>query len=244
MRSRVVVLGLGVSLLSSAVVSRSAHANTNAVVIQRAVVLTALKACAIQMVITSIVNNQTNGAEALTLDGVKIAGIAKIALLGSALANKPFLIASPAFEAETGQTADETISDESCEKLTPGKELIFKGSFGPTAGMATIPAGFGLNTAVLWNAAGLLVDLQVNSVQLLRYAAALILVGNGPLLGAIAASNGGGGCSYVPIAAGGSGLVALAVLGMSLVAARARRQPARRARTAATMPSQRAAPKS
>jgi MYXO-CTERM domain-containing protein len=223
MRSRVVVLGLGV-VLAVAAAARPAQANVNAVVIQRAVVLSALKACAVQMMITGIVNNQTNGTEALLINGVKIAGIARLAALGVALSNKPFLVASPAFEAETGETADETISDTDCEKLTPGTTLDFRGSFGPIAGTATLPAGFGLNTAMLWNASGLLVDLAINSVQLLRFAAALILVGNGPLVGAAVASS--GGCAHAPPADGrGSSPAAAALLGLGVVvAARTRRR--------------------
>lgn len=221
MKSRVVGLGLGVSLFLSVFAARPARANVDSVVIQRAVVLTALKACAIQMVISHVVNNQTNGSEALLLNGVKVAGIARIVALGLALQGRPFLIASPAFEAETGETGDETISDADCEKLTPDAELSFRGSFGNTAGTARIPASWAVQTAVVWTQAGLLVNLLANSVQLARYTAALILLGNGPLVAALAASSGGGGgggCAYAPASAA-AGWGATAVLGLSLAAA-------------------------
>lgn len=219
MKSRVVVLGLGVSLLMSVAAARPARANADAAVIQRAVVLTALKACAIQMVLTHVVNNQTNGSEALLLNGTKVAGIARIVALGLALQGKPFLIASPAFEAETGETADETISDADCEKL-PNAELTFRGSFGNTAATATVPATWAVQTAVVWTQAGLLVNLLANSVQFARYTAALILLGNGPLVAALSASSGGGGggCAYAPASAA-AGWGATAVLGLSLSAA-------------------------
>lgn len=220
MKSRVVVLGLGVSLLMSVAAARPARANADTAVIQRAVVLTTLKACAIQMVLSHVVNNQTNGSEALLLNGVKVAGIARIVALGLALQGKPFLIASPAFEAETGETGDETISDADCEKLTPGAELTFRGSFGNTAGAATIPTAWAVQTAVVWTQAGLLVNLLANSVQFARYTAALILLGNGPLVAALSASSGGGGggCAYAPASAA-AGWGATAVLGLSLAAA-------------------------
>jgi hypothetical protein len=226
MKSRVVALGVGVFLMVSAAAARPARADTNKVQFQRAVVLTTLKACAIQLMITSIVNNQTNGSEAVTIDGVKIAGIARLAALGAALANKPFLVASPAFEAETGETADETISDADCEKLTPGTKLAFRGSFGNEAGSATIPTGFALNTAVVWTSNNLLVNLLVNSLQLARFVAALIVLGNGPLVAEIVASSGGGGgCAYAPIAAGTEALAALALLAI-VIASRTRRSRA------------------
>jgi hypothetical protein len=222
MKSRVVVLGLGVSLLLSVAAARPARANADAVQIQRAVVLTTLRACAIQMAVTHIVNNQTNGSEALLLNGVKIAGIARIAALGLALQGKSFLVASPAFEAETGETADETISDDDCEKLTPGAKLEFRGSFGNMAGSATLPNEWAVQKAIIWTSGGLLVDLLINSIQLVRFAAALILVGNGPLLAAIAASSGGGGgCSVAAVST--LGWAAILALTFAFVLAARRR---------------------
>jgi hypothetical protein len=220
MKARVVGFAVGVSLLLSVAAARPARANADAVVFQRAVALTALKACAIQMVVSHIVNNQTNGSEALMLNGVKIAGIARIAALGLALQGKSFLIASPAFEAETGETADETISDADCEKLTPDAELTFRGSFGNTAGTAKIPTAWAAQTAVIWSQGGLLVSLLANSVQLARLRAALIILGSGPLVAEILASSGGGGggCAYAPESAA-AGWGATAVLGLSLSAA-------------------------
>jgi hypothetical protein len=234
MKARVVGFAVGVSLLLSVVAARPARANADAVIMQRAVVLTALKACAIQMVVSHIVNNQTNGSEALMLNGVKIAGIARIAALGLSLQGKSFLIASPAFEAETGETADETISDEDCEKLTPDAELTFRGSFGNTAGTAKIPTAWAVQTAVIWSQGGLLVNLLANSVQLARLRAALIILGSGPLVAEIVASSGGGGgggCAYAPASAA-AGWGATAVLGLSLAAALVAARTRTRTRTA------------
>jgi hypothetical protein len=226
MKLRVVVLC--VCVLAVGLSSRTAHADLNKVRFERIAVLNVVGACAIQVMIQNIVNNQTNGSEAIMANGRKIAGVATIAALGLALAGRSFLVASPSWKAQTGETADEEISDADCASLTPGTTLEFRGSFGTTAGSALIPLTLAVYTAFLWDAGDLLVDLAVNSIQLKRLVAAVIILGTGPLVGAIAATSGGGGCALVaggvPAGVGGVALLAAAMLGASRL--RRRRQVA------------------
>jgi hypothetical protein len=197
MKIRSAVLSLTVLLLLGTH-ARPAHANVDRMVMQRVVVMQVLSACALQMTLLSVVNNQTNGNEAVLVGGTKVAGIAKVAAQGMALVNRPITVASPMFEAMTGTKADETISDSDCTKLVAGAKVEFRGSFGPIAGAATIPTGFGLNKAVLWDSGDQLVDLTIASIQLKTYLGLLIALGTGPLVGGTPAGggSGGGGCSY------------------------------------------------
>lgn len=116
---------------------RPAEARVTDVRIQRFVVLSTLAACAVNVQILNIVNNQLNGSEALLLNGVILATLA--VLVASGLQNNDYvLFASPSFEAESGITADVPLTDQQCMDIQEGDELSFLGSDGVVVSQAIL----------------------------------------------------------------------------------------------------------
>lgn len=131
---------------------RDAKANLESVAIQRFVVLSTAAACAINIQILSIVNNQLNGNEALLLNGNVFAVFTAAIILSGLAAGDFVLFASPAFEAEAGITADVPITDQQCQDLQATDTFTFQGSQGTVVSLfGLILTGLALLTAIVFN---------------------------------------------------------------------------------------------
>ena len=131
---------------------RNVHASLESVAIQRFVVLSTVAACAINIQVLSIINNQLNGNEALLLNG-NVFAFLTAAILLSGLAQGDFvLFASPAFEAEAGITADVPITDQQCADLQATDTFTFRGSQGNIVSQfGLLLTGLALLTAIVFN---------------------------------------------------------------------------------------------
>jgi len=176
------------------------YGNIEQVRIQRIVLLTAA-ACAVNIQVLSIVNNQFNGSEALLFGNLEVATLAALLLLAVTItANSFILFASPAFQALTGIEPDVPITDGDCALLQSGNEVSFTGSFGATIAAVTILAGFVFNFAMVFLASTGdydLFDLSLFSLILTSLLfGAYPPIGNGPLIDeGGGGDDGGGGCA-------------------------------------------------
>lgn len=182
---------------------RPAEANLSEVKIQRFVVLSTLAACAVNVQVLNIVNNQLNGTEALLLNGVILATLA--VLVASGLQNGDnILFASPSFEAEAGITADVPLTDQQCMDIQEGDELSFLGSSG------TVVSQFVLVISVLAVLTAIAYIASINDYEVFALSAFFITINNlftsvlvGNTSGEDAEAGGGqivdsGGCALQP----------------------------------------------